>query len=162
MPDFLISFSCATFARMYPLSGRRSVPTIDSATWCPTPARASAASRFVPEVSKNLRTAASSNEGELATSTTTWAPASASASPSPVIVLTPESGEAARTSWPLPRRMLTSLEPMRPLPPITTIFMSCSYVAVERWRPHEVLRGAIFIDRQEGLLGDPRGDLDDQ
>ena len=27
------------------------------------------------------------------------------------------------TSWPWSRRMLTSLVPMRPLPPMTTIFM---------------------------------------
>src|SRR5947207_15821758 len=65
MPEALISFSCATLARKYPLS-LRSVPTMDSATWCRTPAAASAARRLRPEVSKNSSTALSSNEGELA------------------------------------------------------------------------------------------------
>src|SRR5262245_25031839 len=41
---------------------------MDSATWCRTPAAASAASRLRPEVSKNSSTALSSNEGELARS----------------------------------------------------------------------------------------------
>jgi hypothetical protein len=40
------------------------------------------------------------------------------------MVLTPELGEAATTSWPFCLRMATSLVPMRPLPPITTIFIS--------------------------------------
>ena len=39
-PAALIRSSCATFARMYPLSGSRSAPTTDRATWCPTPAAA--------------------------------------------------------------------------------------------------------------------------
>jgi hypothetical protein len=59
---------------------------------------ASAARRLPVDVSKNFMTAASSNDGELDTSTTTAAPLTASASPSPVIVLTPESGDAATTS----------------------------------------------------------------
>ena len=41
-----------------------SVPTTDSATWWPTSAAASAASRLRVEVSKNSVTAASSKEGE--------------------------------------------------------------------------------------------------
>src|SRR5215470_8352990 len=123
MPDFWISFSWATLARKYPLSGVRSVPTMDSATWCRTPAAASAARRLWPEVSKNSSTALSSNEGELARSITTCAPAMASLSPSPVMVLTPLLGDAARTSWPPWRRMATVFEPIRPVPPITTIFM---------------------------------------
>src|SRR5215470_7133219 len=73
------------------------------------------------DVSKNSRTALSSNEGEFVTSTTTSAPASASASPSPVRVLTPEEGEADTASWPRSRGI--SFLPMSPLPPITTIFM---------------------------------------
>ena len=32
-------------------------------------------------------------------------------------------GEAARTSWPSWRRMVTVFEPIRPVPPITTIFI---------------------------------------
>jgi hypothetical protein len=75
------------------------------------------------DVSKNSITALSSNEGELARSITTCAPAMASLSPSPVMVLTPVLGEAAMTSWPRCRRMVTVFEPIRPVPPITTIFM---------------------------------------
>src|SRR3954466_1482771 len=96
---------------------------MDSATWCRTPAAASAARRLRPEVSKNSSTALSSNEGELARSTTTCAPATASLTPSPVMVLTPLLGEAATTSWPPWRRMATVFEPIRPVPPMTTIFM---------------------------------------
>src|SRR5947209_5941623 len=62
---------------MYPLSGRRSAPTTDSAMWCPTTAAASAASKFRVDVSKNSSTAASAKDGEFVTSTTTPAPASA-------------------------------------------------------------------------------------
>src|SRR5262245_34934880 len=62
---------------------------MDSATWCWTPAAASAARRLRPEVSKNSSTALSSNEGELARSIATCVPAIASLSPSPVMVLTP-------------------------------------------------------------------------
>src|SRR6516165_4876378 len=96
---------------------------MDSATWWRTPAAASAARRLRPEVSKNSSTALSSNEGELARSITAGAPATASLSPSPVMVLTPLLGEAARTSWPPWRRMATVFEPIRPVPPMTTIFM---------------------------------------
>src|SRR6185369_13699266 len=38
---------------------------MDSATWCRTPAAASAGKRLRPEVSKNSSTALSSNDGEL-------------------------------------------------------------------------------------------------
>src|SRR5437764_6033443 len=96
---------------------------MDSATWCRTPAAASAVRRLRPEVSKNSSTALSSNEGELVRSITTCAPAMASLRPSPVMLLTPVLGEAATTSWPPWRRMGTAFEPMRPVPPITTIFM---------------------------------------
>src|SRR5215467_12576647 len=54
---------------------------MDSATWCRTPAAASAARRLRPEVSKNSSTALSSNDGELASSIATCAPAMASLSP---------------------------------------------------------------------------------
>src|SRR5215475_7339690 len=101
----------------------RSAPTTDRATWCLTPAARSAASRLRAEVSKNAITAASSHDGEFVTSTTTFAPARAWASPSPVRLLTPDDGDAARTSWPCWRRMVTSFFPISPLPPITTIFM---------------------------------------
>src|SRR6478672_6409104 len=98
---------------------------MESATWCRTPAAASAARRLRPEVSKNSSTALSSNEGELARSITTCAPAMASLRPSPMMLLTPLLGEAATTSWPPWRRMATVFEPIRPVPPMTTIFMAC-------------------------------------
>ena len=44
----LICLSWATLARTYPLSGKRSAPTTDGATWWPTPAAASAAMRLRP------------------------------------------------------------------------------------------------------------------
>jgi hypothetical protein len=103
--------------------GVRSVPTMDSATWCRPPAAASAARRLRPEVWKNSSTALSSNEGELGRSITTGAPAMASFRPSPVRVLTPLLGEAATTSWPPWCRMATVFEPIKPVPPMTTIFM---------------------------------------
>src|ERR1700724_2785402 len=65
----------------------------------------------------------SSNEGELARSITTCVPAMACLRPSPVMVLTPVLGEAATTSWPPRRRMAPVFEPIRPVPPMTTIFM---------------------------------------
>ena len=139
-PPASISFSWLTLARMYPLSGMRSAPTTDRATWCPTPAAASAASRLRVDVSKNSITAASAQDGEFDTSTTTFAPASASASPSPVRALTPEDGEADTASWPRSRRMGTSFLPMSPLPPITTIFMARFPLGVTRPRPPTIGR----------------------
>src|SRR6516162_4724694 len=96
---------------------------MDSATWCRTPAAVSDKRRLRPEVSKNSSTALSSNEGEFARSITTCVPAMASFRPWPVMVLTPVLGEAATTSWPPWRRMATVFEPIRPVPPMTTIFM---------------------------------------
>src|ERR1044071_1748954 len=96
---------------------------MESATWCRTPAAASAAERFRREGSQNSSTALSSNEGELARSITTCVPAMASLRPWPVMVLTPVLGEAATTSWPPWRRIGAVFEPIRPVPPITTIFM---------------------------------------
>src|SRR3954447_26651096 len=96
---------------------------MESATWCRTPAAASAARRLRPEVSKNSSTALFSNEGELARSIATCAPARAPLSPSPVIVLMPLWGDAATTSWPRWRRMATVFEPIRPVPPMMTIFI---------------------------------------
>src|SRR5690349_23717837 len=120
---------------------------MESATWCRTPAAVSAARRLRPEVSKNSSTALSSNEGELARSITTCVPAMASLSPSPVMVLTPVLGEAATTSWPPWRRMATVFEPMRPVPPMTTIFtvpLAC------RWKQ------GIVSNPQRARLGQTR------
>jgi hypothetical protein len=48
----------------------------------------------------------------------------ASLSPSPVMLLIPPVGEAATTSWRPWRRMATLFEPIRPVPPMTTIFIA--------------------------------------
>src|SRR5207237_10934591 len=49
--------------------------------------------------------------------------ARASTMPSPVSGFTPVEGDAATTSWPRWRRLLTTFAPIRPLPPMTTIFI---------------------------------------
>src|SRR5262245_50586334 len=67
--------------------------------------------------------AVSTKEGAFDTSTTTEAPFSASPNPSSVIVLTPELGKADTASCPGLRSLLTTFDPMSPLPPITTIFI---------------------------------------
>src|SRR5712672_2067342 len=124
---------------------------MESATWCRTPAAASAAKRLRPEVSKNSSTALSSNDGELARSITTCAPATASLRPSPVMVLTPLLGEAATTSWPPWRRMATVFEPIRPVPPITTIFTiypPLSMTGDPQMGSASLLCGAVPIDNR--------------
>jgi hypothetical protein len=75
------------------------------------------------EVWKKSITSASPQLGAFDTSTTTWAPASASASPWPVMMSTPVAGDAASGSWPSARSLVTSFDPIRPVPPITTIFI---------------------------------------
>ena len=50
----LIASSWASLAREYPLSGNRSVPTTESATWWPTPAAVSAATMLRDEVRKQF------------------------------------------------------------------------------------------------------------
>src|SRR6185503_15825003 len=106
------------------LAGSRWMPTTERATWCPTPAFVSASPRRRDDVWKKSRTAASSQAGAFETSTTTSAPARASFRPSPVRVLTPVSGDAASGSWPAPRSFSTSFDPISPVPPITTIFLT--------------------------------------
>src|SRR6201987_511551 len=83
--------------------------------------------RLRVDVSKNFSTAESSQDGEFDTPRTAEDPFSTSASPSPVIVLTPVLGDAATASCPCSRSLLTSLDPIRPVPPITTIFMTNSF-----------------------------------
>src|SRR5262249_48498045 len=68
--------------------------------------------------------ARSVHNGESDTSMTTSAPASAPAKPSPVIVLTPVLGAAAIASWPFCFSFSTTFDPIKPVPPITTIFMA--------------------------------------
>src|SRR2546425_254826 len=62
-------------------------------------------------------------EGEWGRWTPPCVPARPFLGPSPVMLLTPVFGEAATTSWPRWRRMGTVFEPIRPVPPITTIFI---------------------------------------
>src|SRR5262249_13918746 len=87
------------------------------------PTEASAVRRLCVAALKNFITVASSKDGEFETSTTTAAPLRASARPSPVIASTPERRDAATTSWPPRVSIVTSLDPMSPLPPTTTIFI---------------------------------------
>ena len=72
---------------------------------------------------KKSITAESSQAGALDTSISTFAPFMTSARPSPVIEFTPVSGEAAMASWPCSLSLVTTLEPISPVPPMTTIFM---------------------------------------
>src|SRR5215510_2107923 len=121
---------------------------MDSATWCLTAAAVSAARRLRPEVWKNSSTALSSNEGELARSITTCVPAMASLRPSPVMLLTPVLGEAATTSWPPWRSMGTVFEPMRPVPPMTTIFMVSPPLSIHRGMANaQVAPAALLVQR---------------
>src|ERR1700746_1384472 len=119
---------------------------MESATVSQTLTAPSAARRLRPEVSKNSSTALSSNDGELARSITTCAPPKAALSPAPVMVLTPLLGEAATTSWPPCRRMATVFEPIRPVPPMTTIFMAHPPLSVTGdldWVRHLAYGGAV-------------------
>jgi hypothetical protein len=75
------------------------------------------------DVVKKDSAAASSKEGEFDTSTTTDAPPRTSSSPCPDRVSTPVAGEAATVSWPCSVRLATTLDPMSPVPPMTTILM---------------------------------------
>jgi len=43
---------------------------------------------------------------------------------------TPVSGDAATASWPLARSFLMSFDPIRPVPPITTIFIRVPFRSV--------------------------------
>src|SRR5438477_2348632 len=106
--------------------------------------------RLRVDVSKNFSTAESSQEGELETSTTTEAAFSTSASPSPVRVLTPVLGAAATASCPCSRRLLTSFDPMSPVPPITTIFMIVSLIFDQGQQTHWPL--AIAKTKSSGAL----------
>src|SRR4051794_25388134 len=145
---------------------------METATWCPTPAACSAASRLRVDVVKNASTASSSQTGALETSTTTSAPAITSARPSPVMVSTPVPGDAATASCPRSASRRTTLPPTRPVPPITTIFMTFPPVVVEdvegraseaQARPWQTPVGALVSlgsalsmahrDRPRGLVG---------
>src|SRR5215472_10173945 len=127
---------------------------MDSATWCRTPAAASAGKRLRPEVSKNSSTALSSNDGELARSITTCTPATASLRPSPVMVLTPLLGGAA-TSYLLRRCLLADSLYRRRCPRTIDhrdLWPICADVEREiglSWRRQPI--GALVAGRRVGL-----------
>src|SRR5215469_4849909 len=111
--------------------------------------RASGSRTTWPAVSKNSSTALSSNDGELARSITTCAPATASLTPAPVMMLTALLGEAATTSWPPWRRMATVFEPIRPVPPMTTIFRI--YPPLSMTNVAELVEDRGTMEQQHGL-----------
>jgi hypothetical protein len=76
----------------------------------------------VVAVRKKSIAASSANDGAFETSTTTAAPSSTGSSPSPVTVFTPVLGAAATASWPCSANTPTSVDPISPVPPITTTF----------------------------------------
>ena len=88
---------------------------------------------------KNFSTAESSHDGEFDTSTTTDAPFSTSASPAREGVHA-ELGDAATASCPCSRNLLTSFEPMSPVPPITMIFINCPFMMDPRTAERSVFR----------------------
>src|SRR4029079_12769367 len=90
-----------------------------------------------------------SRDGEFAKSTTTCAPSSASARPSPVIVLTPVLGAAARASCPRWVSLLTTFEPMSPVPPMTTTSMTSPFVELFAVRPTCAFRKPHPLDSQQ-------------
>src|SRR3954471_14181920 len=92
-------------------------------TACPTSARFAAASKLSMLVRKKAGEA-SSKVGELVRFTTTSAPWSAVSSPSPVIRLTPLDREYGIASCPAAFRIVTTCDPMSPVPPITAIFIA--------------------------------------
>src|SRR5256885_14172056 len=89
----------------------------------------------------------SSNEGEFAPSPTTSASASAAANPSPVSVFTPLEGDAATTSWPCSLRLFTTFVPIRPVPPITTIFILLIMCRPWQDRPAQLCKFQLALSR---------------
>src|SRR4249919_157465 len=79
--------------------------------------------RLLPAVRKNSTGASPVNVGELARSTTTDVPAIASSRPLPLRMSTPVCGAAATASCPASLKRCTTRLPIRPVPPMTTIFM---------------------------------------
>src|SRR5215472_10554350 len=88
----------------------------------PTPAALAAASRLSMVVWKNAGEA-SSKVGEFVRLTTTPAPSSASGRPCPVSRSRPVDGECGTASCPLAFRILTTCDPISPVPPMTAMFI---------------------------------------
>ena len=61
------------------------------------------------------------------------------------MLLTPVLGEAATTSWPPWRSMATVFEPMRPVPPITTIFMVYPPLSMNRGMSNATVAPAALL-----------------
>jgi hypothetical protein len=60
----------------------------------------------------------------------------------PVMLLIPLLGEAATTSWPPWHRVAIVFEPISPVPPMTTIFMTLPLMMASRERRHSRLTGS--------------------
>jgi hypothetical protein len=73
------------------------MPTIDRATWCPTPARTPACSSAVVVAAKNAIERRAPAVCTLLTSTTAALPASAASSPAPVTRSTPVARASTET-----------------------------------------------------------------
>jgi len=96
---------------------------MDRMTAWPTPAASAAASRLSVVSWKNAGEA-SSKVGEFVRFTTTPVPLGASGKPRPLSRPGPVSGDCGIASCPLALRILTTCDPMSPVPPMTTIFIS--------------------------------------
>ncbi len=70
---------------------------------------------------------ASSKVGEFVRLTTTPAPVSASGRPCPVSRSTPVDGECGTAWCPRAFRIVTTCDPMSPVPPMTAIFMFMTF-----------------------------------
>src|SRR6266511_4321136 len=123
----------------------------------PTCAASAAVSRWSIVVWKNAGEA-SSKVGELVRLTTTAAPSSASARPRPLIRSRPVDGECGTASCPPALRTLTACDPMRPVPPMTAIFMvfdlpDVGYDGAVRLSPRSVrARGPSVLTSDELVL----------
>src|SRR6266511_2987620 len=123
----------------------------------PTCAASAAVSRWSMVVWKNAGEA-SSKVGELVRLTTTAAPSSASARPRPLIRSNPVDGECGTASCPPALRTLTACDPMRPVPPMTAIFMvfdlpDVGYDGAVRLSPRSVrARGPSVLTSDELVL----------
>ena len=60
------------------------------------------------------------------------------------MVLTPDQGDAGTASWPCSWSVVTTFEPMSPVPPITTIFMGWPFLVMSEgtvWAENRRLTG---------------------
>jgi hypothetical protein len=99
------------------------VPTTDSATWCLTPTAVSAARRLRAEVWKKFSTAVSSQAGALDTSTTTWGALERFGQSLAGEGVDARGRRRRQRIVAILAQLLDDFDPIRPLPPITTIFI---------------------------------------